>query len=192
MNTSTQPNPDVFVDGDGDHWIRTAIPGCVTWVSPMAPRTKRALYRLQGDQVEGSRNSGRTWNAYGVFVDANNAIAHLWPDQPKSEPTPAPVPTQKPIEWQFKSTAAERDIDRVLREAYDAGAREVTVESNGLITTYLHRSVGDLCRRAGVFKGTGVTHGDRWFAYTGPGNEVLARARKWEAQRAVTKVRGVR
>jgi hypothetical protein len=139
-------------------------------------------------------------------------VRHFWPDLfEKKEQKPMTEPQESPIAWTFKTAPEDIDMPRILREAHEAGAREVTVERDGQTTTYLHHDKRATVASWWLYTQSAVRNqcfADFACASSVPGWEIvghpcLAEARAWqavqetarkakEARRVVVKVNGVR
>lgn len=176
--------------------------GCVRTLTPDVyySRVRRHPEGLEWQQ--NPRYKDRAWHVNGVVEfgpwpdGAKAALDHFWPLAPAKSETP-----KEAIAWQFKATPEEVDVARCLREAYDVGAREVTIYKDGEADeTYLHLSVQpEVERFLGSIRGDSlhVTVGIQdWVTY---GRPLLSAARAWEAEqkaksetKIVVKVKGVR
>lgn len=186
----------------GEGCVRTSTPG--VWYY----RARRHPEGLEW-QVNPQQNKNRSWTVNGVgdrqWTDgAKEALDHFWPLM-KSE-----APKDDPIAWQFKTTPDKVDIARCLREAYDAGAREVTIVKDGVERFYLHQEVRFLVKSwffqtqsmrtintgPNTWPDLCLTQVDQWTMMREP---LLERARAWDAEqkakaetKVVVKVKGIR
>lgn len=197
----TQINSMKNVEPFGEfRWV-PAGEGCVRTLMTRAyyHRARRHPEGLDW-QVNPRWDRNRQWYVNGVgdgqWTDgAKEALDHFWPLM-KSE-----APKDEPIAWQFKATPDKVDIARCLREAYDAGAREVTITHwNNVDVHYLHVSEQPLVQRYLESQGIDIrfmkTSRPEWTSYS---RSWLAKARAWEAEqkakaetKIVVKVKGVR
>jgi hypothetical protein len=201
------PPTKLKVEPFGEFKWLPAGEGCVR---TLMPDVYYSRVRRHPEGLEWQRNpryKDRTWDVNGVGEygegdwpsGAKAALDHFWPLAPAKSKAP-----KEAIAWQFKTTPDKVDVARCLREAYDAGAREVTIDNDGLICTWIHHSIQPL---ASAFR---MAHGEMeaykycsvdmnhldWCHIDRP---CLEQARAWEAEqkaksetKIVVKVKGVR
>lgn len=113
-------------------------------------------------------------------------------EPPGTHRRPDPIPESEPeIEWTFKCRLEHVDIDRCLREAFEAGAREVTISTGGQVPlrVFLHTSVWPLVREAMDRRSTvaAVSRFNGWLELPPRAEGVLAETRKAEQAAAAAK-----
>lgn len=182
------PTPTSFTDKDGDVWVRGEEPGEVWWeaVNDRWRATNEGLQFFCDDQWSTTEANSRSMS----FKCAKTAIEALWPDF-KPTAQEQPTPDDEPITWSFEAAQDDVDIARVLREAREKGALEVTIRQGvGPNETYLHLSVSRLVEQylravggPSMFTTVGIQD---WVSYYRP---LLADARAWEAAQKKPKVR---
>jgi hypothetical protein len=176
------PERTSFTDKDGDMWVRGDEPGVVIWPK-IHSKWRIGDHGLQvyvGGVAQWSIDEALQRPTVGACALA--AIKALWPGFKPTVPEPA-KPDDDQITWSFEAAQEDVDIARILREAQEKGALEVTtqIETNAP-ETYLHLSVAGLVeqylRTIGgptLFTSVGIQN---WVTYHRP---LLADARAWEA-----------
>ncbi len=98
------------------------------------------LYRIGEDEglewaySDTSLSWGRSARSFSGQAEIRAAITRFWP-------AVLAATTKPDLHWSFHADREDVDIARVLREAYAAGALEVTIRNNGESQTWLHHSM---------------------------------------------------
>jgi hypothetical protein len=197
--------PATFDDGAGDIWAVSGLEGD----SLISQRgSKLVLHRKERLVVLNDLSGPRSIHIDTGLGWMKRVVRHFWPemlekvnspivgapasidavDQPSATSATSATHTKKPLEpsthWSFKAPIERVDIPRILREAFEAGAREVTFTIPGLRpVTCIHREVWGLCRAYVTAnqlqyseEGMDLTQPD-WIGV--PCGPILAAARKW-------------
>lgn len=188
--------PNHFDDQEGDIWFVSSESSDILWsrrgsVLILDRKYRCVRYKEPLSITTISVDDGPIWT--------NRVARHFWPELFEKVNTPIvgvpasiealeqPAP-KNPLEpsthWSFKAPIERVDISRILREAFAAGAREVTFTIPGLRpVTCIHREVWGLCRAYATAsrlayseEGMDLTQPD-WLGV--PCGPILAAARKW-------------
>lgn len=165
-----------FTDKDGDIWIRHSLPGHVIWPKGGWVARYDENNRLKAFRLGEPRKIFTQVSLNSRFCgQAIAAIVALW---------------QVVDSWSFTCTPDKVDLSRILREAYDAGLREVVVDVPNSRQVYAHSEVLSL-----LFDYEQAHHMSTMQMTVGVSGWVqvdhepcLALARAWKAAQTVKKI----